>query len=190
MRNGAKGFLVVGEPILINGITYSGVNTNAWPIGTDFDSETAMNICKHSYLSLDFPLLIDFESVLHYRQRCVCAGIKVRMLYCEVLVDHPDCNLPQFDKPQESIYLGFDYAYPSGDYYSAVANDIIGLHRDFPTYWKNNLNEYGLLPSANHLFRFIQERNIAVKEKERHGQNLFFEKGSFVGFRIFNVDLP
>ena len=187
MWNKAKGFLVVGEPIRINDVTYCGVNTDAWPIGTDFDSEIAANICEMSYLNLDFPMLVDFDSAVHYYQLCQCAGIKSRMLYYASFADCSVTNLPQFENPYQSICLGFDYAYPSGDYYSSVANDIISKNRHLPTCWQDSLNEFGLLPTENDLLQFANERDLVARKNESIGQGIVFEKGCFTIFRVFGV---
>lgn len=188
MWNEAKGFLIVDEPILINGITYSGVNTDAWPIGMNFNSEIARNICEISYQNLDFPMLVDFDSAMHYCRLCERAGKKPRMLYCEALIDHSVHNLPQFANPQNSTYLGFDYAYPSGDYYSAVVNDIICQNKSLPTDWKNHLNGFGLLSTVDDLIKFVNERVYFAKEDEKYGQGMLFEKGNFVGFCVYSVE--
>lgn len=188
MWNKAKGFLIVEEPISKNGINYYGVNTNAWPIGTDFSSEVIANICEASYLYLDFPLLADFDSALHYYRSCEQIGIKPRMLFCEALIDRPLKNLPQFENPHVGTFLGFDYAYPSGDYYSAIVNDIINRDISLPTRWKHHLNRFGLLPTEDELLLFVKERALAVKEDEEHDQGILFEKGNFVEFRVFFIE--
>lgn len=186
----AKGFIVVGQPILINGIIYSGVNTDAWPIGTDFDSRKAVNIREFTYQDLAFPMLVDFDSAVCYYRSCECTGIIPRMLYCEALVNYSKSNLPQFDKPQNCTCLGFDYAYPSGDYYSAIANDIICNDRFLQTHWKEHLNKFGLLPTEDKLIQFAKARDNFIRENEKSGQELLFEKGNFIGFCVFQVHPP
>ena len=188
MRKKAKGFIVADEPVVINGMDYSGVNTNPWPIGTSFNSLVATKVCEMSYLDLAFPLLVDFDSALHYCHLCKQVGLEPRMLFCEAIVDCPTSSIPQFENSCECTFLGFDYAYPSGDYYSAVANDI--LYRDIPclNYWKKRLNEFGLLATENELWQFALERDLSTKESEKRGQESFFEKGNFVGFGVFLVN--
>jgi len=187
MRNKAKGFVVVNDSIQINGINYSGVNTDAWPIGTNFDSEAACNICEMSYLNLEFPMLVDFESAVQYCRSCEYVGIRPRLLFCEVLINHRVNNLPQFENTHKGTFLGFDYAYPSGDYYSVVVNDIICKDKSLLSHWMSQLNEFGLLPTEDKLLQFLDERET-LAEENKHSQEMIFEKGNFVEFALFLVD--
>lgn len=188
MCNTAKGFIVVNEPIVIKETAYFGVDTGAWPIGTIFDSKIATDICEISYLDLGFPMLIDLASAVRYCHSCEIAGIKPRVLYCEVVVNHSKNDLPQFENPLDSSFLGFDFAYPSGDYYSAVVNDIIYQDRSLPTHWKKHLNEFGLLPTKEELIQFAKERAFFAKKNLLQGRELLFEKGNFVSFCLYHVD--
>lgn len=188
MKINAKGFLVVSSPIDVNGIFYHGVNTNAWPLGEQFEMELAQSLCELSYCDLSFPLLVDFESALRYSRMCEKATLIPRMLYCEVLTNCTTYNLPHFEKPQNSIFLGYDYAYPSGDYYSAIVNDIIAQGRPLAKQWKKHLNEFGLLPTKDELIEFIRAREALVEQQKENAQGTLCEIGFFVGFRVFLVN--
>ncbi len=188
MWNKASGFLVVSESIIIKGMAYHGVDTDAWPLGTNFTSNVATSILENSYLNLALPVLVDFDSAFHYCLLCKQAGVKPRMLFCEAIMDHSVNSIPSFASPPNMTCLGFDYAYPSGDYYSAIVNDIICRNGILPTPWRNHLNEFGLLPTMDELMRFVEERALAAEESEQHGHGMLFEKGDFVCFRVFLVD--
>ena len=153
MWNTAEGFLVVGSPMNINDTIYHGVNTNAWPLGMPLGmplgSKIAESICEASYCDLRFPMLVDFRSAQSYCRMCEESGIISRMLFCEVLTDSVSRDLPHFKSPHKRVCLGFDYAYPSGDYYSAIANDIILAERPLSKHWRQHLNEYGLFSTED-----------------------------------------
>ena len=188
MNHTAKGFLVVGEPMIIQKICYHGVSTDAWPIGTQFKTKTAVDICETSYWDLNYPLLIDFDSALDYCHRCENLGITPRMLFCQTMLTNSEHTLPKFEIPQNTIHLGYDYAYPSGSYYSAIANDILYQENRVSPFWKQRINEFGLFSTENDLLQFATDRTAAQKEAEARGQMQLFEKGNFVGFQVFLVD--
>ena len=184
----AKGYLVVGQPVQIEGISYCGVETDAWPIGFQFSSELATNIYEMSFLDMAFPLLVDYDSALHYCCECEREGIEPRILFCEILSTYQPEKAPWFESLPVGSFLGFDYAYPSGDYYSAVANDVIYRANILPTCWKYHLNEFGLFASRDELLQFVEERLRVANACEENNRGCLFEKGTFVGYRVFCVD--
>lgn len=180
-----RGYLVVEAPIYINGIRYCGVDTNAWPIGLEFSSKLAAEIKEHAYGDLSFPLLIDSLSATQYHSACKIHKMKSRMLYCEVL--HGDANneITDCNNFERCTFLGYDYAYPSGDYYSAIANDIIYRRGSLSERWRTHLNQYGLIPSAKEIHLFAQDR-FELLQKAECTESL--EKGNFIIFRVFSVN--
>lgn len=184
----ASGFLVTDEPVRISDTPYFGVDTNAWPIGTSFASRDAAEYCEIAYHDLSFPMLIDYDSALDYYHLCLQVGNKPRLLFCEVMTNCMSCALPHFINSGNSIFLGFDYAYPSGDYYSAIANDILYDRNGYFAHWKSRLNEFGLLTTEEELLQFVQERTQLVKEFEECDKEMQLEKGFFACFRLFLVD--
>lgn len=105
----------------------------------------------------------------------VCNDIDYIKLYCDlseknkidfnILLCETDCSYPVFDKECTSKeFLGFDYAYSGGSYYSAVLNDIVSNRiEEFKTF---KLNKYGLFESIDFLKKFIEQRETFIKNSD------------------------
>ena len=117
----------------------------------------------------------DMEHIYRYVEEAEKHNIRYRLLLCET--DVPD---PVFDCPDlEKIFLGYDYAYASGDNYSAVYNEIPFV---FPQF---RLNKYGLFQTREEI-----ENYIAAREQFRQTHPpLTLEAGDFVIFRLHEVFL-
>ena len=185
MEYTSNGFIVTEGPELVNGIGYYGVDTNVWPIGQTFSSQLATEIKEIAYVDLAFPLLIDLPSALQYYSECNRLGISPRLLYCETECKNSSVVISEFCNSTYCTFLGYDYAYPSGDYYSAVANDIIYRKDEFSIKWKTYINQYGLISSEKLIQLFAIERMEAL---QKNPNALSFETGNFVIFRVFSVD--
>ncbi len=182
-RKMIKGFLITGFPKNIGGITYHGVDTEAWPIGPLFQSQNAKMIYEESFFGL--PLLIDLDSAMQYCRDCVKEGKNFRLLYCEVLTDGMDTPDSERCCPADKVFLGYDYSYSSGDYYSALLNDVIWGETCLSVKWKKHLNGYGLFSSEEMLQGFIEDRQALLKDGQ---SEMAFELGDFAAFRLFSVD--
>ena len=183
--NYVSGFLVTQEPVQIGNTLYFGVETNAWPIGEQFVSEQASEICEKAYADLSFPLLIDFLSAKQYCIECENQGVIPRLLYCEATVNtsviyNHDCH-----DALVLTFLGYDYAYPSGSYYSAVANDVLNPRGCLFSRWKKQLNQYGLMSSMEQIDGFKNDRLLSQRDLS---DRISIEHGNFVTFRIFAVN--
>ncbi|MBP3796845.1 MAG: hypothetical protein J6I46_03590 [Ruminococcus sp.] len=133
--------------------------------------KTYWNIKKHSRIAA----CNDMDYIYKYVREAEKLKIKYRMLLCET--DVPD---PKFECPDlEKIFLGYDYAYTSGDNYSAVYNEIPFVFTQF------KLNKYGLFQTREEI-----EEYIAVREqfKLTHPP-LTLEEGDFVIYRLHEVFL-
>lgn len=187
MKTIAKGFLVTSIAEVINGIYYHGVDTNAWPVGTCFSQKTATDLCELSNIDLSYPLLIDFNSAVQYYAECERQQKNVRLLYCEVSGCNSSMSLPNYYNHSDRFFLGFDYAYPSGDYYSAVANDVIFRNGSLSSKWRQHLNEYGLFQNAEQVQSFAQDR-LAFLHNKSIDEHYYIERGNFSVFCIFRVN--
>ena len=77
------------------------------------------------------------------------------------------------------MFLGYDYAYESGDNYSAVYNEIPYI---FPQF---KLNQYGLFQTRSEIDEYI-----AVRERFKQSHPpLTLEEGNFVVFRLSEIYL-
>lgn len=80
-------------------------------------------------------------------------------------------------------FLGFDYAYSGGSYYSAVLNDIISERIDE---FKNfRLNSNGLFDTYEEVEQFALFRESIKKIHPDY----FFEDGDFIIYEIMEVDV-
>lgn len=184
MKTSISGYLVTEGPEAISNICYSGVDTNAWPIGLTHLSELAPEMYEKTYIDSSYPLLIDLPSAIQYCSLCINDGKSPRILYCEVIDKNSTIGIPDHRVSSCYTLLGYDYAYPNGDYYSAVANDIIYSKGYLRHKWRKYLNEHGLFSSKDQIQLFVQERTAL---SNKLANTLTIELGNFVIFRVFCV---
>lgn len=179
------GYLVTEGPTIINNIDYHGVDTNPWPIGIDLLEEWVPAICNKALRDLSFPLLLDFHTALRYHTMCSKQGILPRLLYCVVIPDRCEPEDMEQISSLPCTFLGFDYAYPSGDYYSAVANDIIYEKGHLRSQWKKHLNGYGLFSEIEQIRAFAKTRNALLRDR---AYTNIIESGSFAIYGVFVIE--
>lgn len=175
---------------MINGIIfqkkenkkYKGVDGNNWylnDIYQEFFGEYFDNYIGKSWYDSDYvdvcseKIFIKSYIALSQKER-----IKFRMLLCETEKPYP--------RMESSVYgarfIGYDYAYSGGSYYSAVLNDVCsGRIEEFINI---KLNSYGLFNNFQELSEFIKMRNeLAAKSKES-----LFEKGDFLVYKLYEAE--
>ena len=105
--------------------------------------------------------------------------IDFRILLCET-----SCNSPKFDETYNNMtYLGYDYAYAGGSYYSAIYSDI--YCRKIAGLSEIQLNQNGLLDSESEMNIFINKRNDLIKNC--NDVNMF-EKGDFIKYKLYQIN--
>lgn len=180
----SNGFIVTSSPQKINGIVYHGVDTEPWPMGLTFSVSSALHqLEKVCCTDLTSVFLADLTDALDYYDACVEQIDNVRILYCETSAENLIFK-PELSKEYGKIsnFLGFDYAYPSGSYYSAIANDVISRSTPLSRQWKTALNQYGLFSTEESLYGLINDRKYAVSKDPFP---YFYERGNFIAFRVF-----
>lgn len=80
-----------------------------------------------------------------------------------------------------SYFLGYDYAYSGGSYYSCIANDVISGR--IPEMKRYILNKFGLFNTIKEVNEFIVFRNKLMDKYEP----LTFEEGDFIIYKIDEV---
>ena len=76
-------------------------------------------------------------------------------------------------------FIGYDYAYSGGSFYSAVNNDVIS--KRIPNFINFRLNQHGL-------FETYDEINHFVKLRELLKDDIYtFEEGNFIIYKLFEV---
>lgn len=106
-------------------------------------------------------------------------GVDIRLILCETTCDFPlynACNL-------ELEFLGYDYAYPGGDCYSAIYYDIcVDRIKEFHNI---KLNKNELFDTEEEVDAFIQKRE---ELKSVYDENTF-EGGVFVKYKLYEINI-
>ena len=120
---------------------------------------------------------IDF--INQYIYACELADIKYQILFCCSEKEIPQINISSQDLYEKFVFLGYDYAYPGGSFYSCIYNDLFfkRVHQ-FNCF---RLNQYGLFNNEKDLINFIDLRIELQKKSSIH----LFEKGDFVVFKLW-----
>ena len=180
----SNGFLVTEDLLNVNNSNYCGVDKNAWPLGTESDIlPLAQDKVEESYMNLSAPLLINQADLITYIQTCKEFNIAYRVLYCEVYSKEFPLDAKLHDMYGKSEhFIGYGYAYPSGDYFSAIWNDVIYSSSSFAIKWKRELNQFGLLPSLHTAILFAKKRNSALSDFQCYKYAVPMEQGFFKFF--------
>lgn len=139
-------------------ITYKGVEGDNWYLNNKypeiFEKVFEDSIEKSWYDSEYVDVCNDEKFLREYIKLSKKNGIDYRLLLCETDRKYP--NMQDF-KGCVKKFLGYDYAYSGGSYYSAVFNDIfLGVSSRFKDF---KLNSNGLFQEYEEILSFIIERN-------------------------------
>ncbi len=105
--------------------------------------------------------------------------IKFRILLCETERLYPRMENYLYNPK----FIGYDYAYAGGSYYSAVLNDICSKRiKEFTIF---TLNSYGLFEELKDINKFVEMRNQLIIHRN---ENLF-EKGDFLIYKLYEINI-
>ena len=159
---------------------YKGVEGNNWYLNDSYQ-DTLKSYFREkidiSWINEDcVDVCNDIDYINLYRDLSEKNKIDFNILLCET-----DRSYPVFDKECASKeFLGFDYAYSGGSYYSAVLNDIVSNRiEEFRTL---KLNKYGLFGNIDSLKEFIKQREAFIKKSDTR-----FELGDFIIYKLYRV---
>ena len=180
-----KGYIITEKPGVVNGVNYCGVDNSAFPL--DFSDCLLFSGLEIEQLqdlvlyNVNTPFLLNAEQAERYIQECINNGLEYRCLYCEVLSEREaqEHELPLFYENKE--FLGFDYAYGAGDYYSCILNDIIC--RPALLSYQHILNTNGLIDTLSTLNEFIKKRTEVMIMNETDPD--LFEVGDFYIYCVY-----
>lgn len=180
-----------GTYIMINGIIiqrnqigrYKGVEGDNWYLNDKypelFEEYFCENIEKSWYDSDYVDVCTDIHFVEKYIELSRLNHIKFRVLLCETEKEKPNIQ----NMVWNTRFIGYDYAYLGGSYYSAVLNDICsGRIEQFNDYI---LNSNGLFDDIINLKDFISQRE---HYKRQYGNQLI-EEGDFVIYKLHEIVL-
>ena len=141
------------------------------PYYDEMIGKTYWNLASHSWIAA----CNDMDYIRKYVKEAEKRNIRYRLLLCETDVPDPKFDCPDFEK----VFLGYDYAYGTGDNYSAVYHEIPFVFSQF------QLNQYGLFQTRKEI-----ENYIAAREQfKRTHPPLTLEEGDFVIFRLHEIYL-
>jgi hypothetical protein len=186
----SNGFVVESSCREFSGIKYYGLDNSPWPIDiTEIDNypkEYADEWNKKdttTCIDRNGVLLLSEEFSKIYVNKCNDETIDTYTLYCEANTGFPGYNKSWSKKYKvDENFLGYDYAYPGGIYYSCILNDL-GRPNFFPNEYLNDLNQYGLFKDIDSVYRFIEKRNDMKKVMPY----LTFEEGDFYIYKIYSA---
>lgn len=125
---------------------------------------------------------VDCCSEMSYIEKYVLESkkknIEFRILLCETTKSKPQIVI---NKPFKIYFIGYDYAYAGGSYYSCVNNDIVSDR--IPELKEIRLNKNGLFNEVDEIQKFIKQREL-LKKKYPRGT---FETGEFIIYKISEI---
>ena len=160
-------------------LLYRGVEGDNWFLNDDEDksfNDIFEKLIEKAWYNENFvDTCNDLGYIAKYIKRAEELKIPYRILLCETNKPYPI-----FKDRIPSKYLGFDYAYGGGSYYSAVLNDLIMREMDIFSHIKTN--KYGLLDTEEDINRFMLIREKAI------AKGIYdFEKGDFVTYKLYEI---
>lgn len=176
---------------MINGIImqrdeggkYKGVEGDNWYLNDKYPELFEEYFCENiekSWFDTDF---VDVCTDIHFLEKYIelskLNNIKFRILLCETEKENP-----QFQNiVWNTRFIGYDYAYLGGSYYSAVLNDI--CLRKIQGLTKYILNDNGLFGDIANIKDFIFQREQYRKQCAEYT----IEKGDFTIYKLYEIIL-
>lgn len=176
---------------MINGIImqrdeggkYKGVEGDNWYLNDKYPELFEEYFCENiekSWFDTDF---VDVCTDIHFMEKYIelskLNNIKFRVLLCETEKEKPQIQKNIWN----TRFIGYDYAYLGGSYYSAVLNDI--CLRKIQGFTKYILNDNGLFDDVVDIKDFIFHRE---QYRKRCNDNAI-EKGDFTIYKLYEIIL-
>ncbi len=115
----------------------------------------------------------DLSYIQKYISESQKRGIEYRLILCETEIPNPQFDAAGFEK----TFLGYDYAYTGGDYYSAVYQEAPYIFAHFA------LNENGLFETLDEMKAYLSDREEFV----RTHPPLTLEAGDFTVYKLWEI---
>ncbi len=167
-----------------NNTLYRGVDGENWYLNSEYPETIGLyfdeNIEKSWFESNYVDVCYEDSFINKYIELSQKKNIEFRILLCST-----NCIAPVYNNNDLKLsFLGYDYAYSGGSYYSAVYNDL--YCRKINELTQIKLNENGLIQTKEELEKFIAIRN---KLKASSTNKNIFEEGYFIEYELFDVVL-
>ena len=141
------------------------------PFYDEYIGMTYWNLKEHSWVAA----CNNMDYINKYVEESKKRGIPYSLLLCESEIPNPIMSVSGL----EMKFLGYDYAYATGDNYSAVYSEIPFV---FPQF---KLNCNGLFNTEEEIKEYIAERERFKKSHRPYT----LEEGDFIIFRLHEVYL-
>lgn len=162
---------------------YKGVDRYPWPL-KQYDPILHRMLFQMHQVSWDCDMIQDLEFALHYQTVANKHAQGAEVLYGEFMdVRLPTYSIDLFEKiTGRCEFIGWDYSYAGGDFYSCVDNDL-SLKKDLFYNLLNYVNQNGLFETEADVNTFIKLR----KKLRRKYPVESFEIGPFYKAKLFRV---
>lgn len=163
----------------------SGVNDDAWYLNYMYEKDNELVSGYYKYVDISegsFDIIeacTDNQFIKKYVLFSKKLKVDIRLVLCETTLDFPRYNANNL----KLEFLGYDYAYPGGIYYSAIYNDIFDDR--IKEFCDMKLNKNGLFDTEEELDAFIEKREY-LKSVYSEGM---FESGIFVKYKLYEIDI-
>lgn len=179
-----NGYLIV-SPRTSSEINYQGVYGITWPL-EDHVSEYNTNFLDELGLKMylfGVEVATIWETTKLYLELCLENGIEAYLLLLETKIPHPFIAV---ENPKDWKFIGFDYAYIGGDFYSAIQQELIMPKQppDCISHWKNSLNNFGLFTTHNEVEAFRRERSLCKEDIEFSGDFYIIKVSIYHGSKL------
>lgn len=149
-----NGFLVVADAPGYESEGYNGVYGIDWPL-QDFDGFQLQEDLGIPSSRGTIWVATKWDATYQYWRLCTSRNIKARLLLVETEISYPVVRL------LPSVIwdlMGYDVAFMTGDFYSAIQQELIGQTASSLRHWKDKLNKHRLFDDADAAYAFLQER--------------------------------
>ncbi|WP_310601877.1 hypothetical protein [Anaerosporobacter sp.] len=161
---------------------YQGIEGKNWTF--DFDKpnrELEEYYVNNIDISWSDDRYVDCCNDLPYIKKYINELLKNRFDY-RILLCETNKRFPVIKEAHlKSTFLGYDYAYAGGSYYSCINNDVVSGR--IPEFEAIQLNKNGLFESEEEIVRFIQMRDTLKNTYS----SMTFEKGDFIVYKLSEI---
>lgn len=161
---------------------YCGVDGENWWFCND-NPKLAEYFNQKIDLSWKDELRVDCCNDINFLTECIdfcnINKMRYRILFCKTELCNPlvETQINYFLK-----FIGYDYAYAGGSYYSCVKNDLV--FRKFTELSKIVLNSNGLINDKKQMDLFIKLRTDLISK-----YNNLLEVGDFIVYKLYEVSI-
>lgn len=162
---------------------YHGVDRDTWPLQY-IDLELHNELCKKDYKMIQDDITNSMLFAQTYASEAHKQQLLVDLLYCEFYeTSKNDFDKMLYNEVNSMIrFLGWDFSYDSGDFYSCINNDV-SLHADLFRDVVKKMNIYGLFSSRNDLDEFVACWDAMMGCCPRE----FFETDTFYPVKVYKI---